>query len=222
MTRDAALLIAKKLKALSEKSESGEKFSAEKKLKAFCLLYGLDIDEYSTETIRASIPFTTQNEKILLSSIMCMILEVDAVRGRVENESFIFQCTQRQLEDILEAFDFYKNMYSDYVDGILFALINKNEIKNKKLSSSEFKMDDMTPEERKEYLGRLNGVKTGQSEEANRSNQNVNEESPPDADLNGIAQQNKKNKKTERIQRMLSTVEQNKWVKKVRAKIFLN
>lgn len=225
MTRDVAISIAKKLKALSESAESGEKLSAEKKLKAFCILYELDLDEYSTETVRAIIPFANQNEKILLSSIMCMIMEVDAVKGRVDGETFVFQCTSRQLEDITDAFNFYKNIYSDYVDGILFAIINKNEIKNRKPVTSEFKMEDMTPEEKMEYLDRMNHISAGSGDEANRPKQDETKNTPKSSghiNSSGIDEQNRTNKKNERIQRMFSIVEQNKWIKKVRPKFFLS
>ena len=225
MNRDAAIAIAKKLRALAEKSIDGERVASTKKLHEFCFKHGLDEDEYSIETIKVAISFNGENEKLLLSSIMCMILEVDAVKGKQCDEKLIFQCTTRQLEDIVEAFTHYKKVYQDYAYGAVIAIINRNEIKNKKTSKSEFKMEDMTEDERKEYdelmsRGKIEPVQqkdqSGSTESVKTEEETSNKSADRDAEQNRLA------KKNDRIQRMLMVVEQNQWVKKIKSKLFLS
>lgn len=224
MTRDAALVIAKKLKALAEKSEAGERTTATKKLKEFCFKHGLDEEEYSLETIKAVIPFAGYNERMLLSSIMCMVLEVDGVKGRVEDNKFVFQCTPRQFDDIIDAFQYYKKVYEDYAEGAMLAIITRNEIKNKRTAPTEFKMEDMTEEERKEYDELINRGKLEHMPPPEQSGDPMTGSfdaglPPPSPTPND--EQIKQAKKNERIQRMFMVVEQNKWVKKIKAKLFL-
>ena len=216
MTRDAAIIIAKKLKALAEKSVGGEKDASTKKLGEFCIKHGLDADEYSIEIIKVASPFVGANEKLLLSCIMCMILEVDGVRGKIENDHLIFQCTDRQYDDIMDAFSHYKKIYYDYVDGAMLAIINRNEIKNRKCGGPEFKMEDMTDAERQEYEDFMTRNRSDPPEPENKQ---PTESNMSDEERSSDAERTVK--KNERIQRMFMAVESNKWIKKIKAKFFL-
>jgi hypothetical protein len=130
MTKSAALKIARKLKALAEKSDGGERDVAREKLKSFCKKHNLDEEEYATETIKVSIGFANEAERILLSNILCMILETDIVKGSVLNNVYQFKCTPRQFELIRDAFGYYRKILGDYTDSFLTALVSKYKIGN--------------------------------------------------------------------------------------------
>jgi len=220
MTRDAAVEIAKKLKALAEKaSEEGERSTASKKLQEFCTKHGLDADEYSIETIKATIPFNGDQEKMLLSAVMCMVLEVDGVKGRIEDGKFIFQCTPRQFDDIVDAFRHYKKIYYDYVDGVMTSMITKNQIVNKKPAPTAFKMDDMTDDERSEYETVMREQRAGQEPPKDQSGSippSQSSSAPSNDELES------RNRKDDRIRRVFCVMEENRWVKKIRTKLFLH
>lgn len=217
MTHDSAVDIAKKLKVLAEKAiEPGERATASKKLHEFCVKHGLDEAEYEVETIRVSISYTNDQEKILLSGVMCMVLETEAVKGTDENGVLTFRCTQRQFEDITDAFSHYKKIYYDYVDGVMSSLITKNRIVNRKPAKSEFKMDDMTDDERKTYEETVKDTqppKTAQSGQTELP-KSVPTSSPTDDETC-------KGRKDDRVRRVFMVMEETPWVKKVRAKLFL-
>lgn len=217
MTHAAAVEIAKKLRALAEKaSEAGERSTASKKLQEFCVKHGLDADEYVVETIKVSVPYANDQEKSLLSAVMCMVLEVDHVKGIDERGIFTFRCTQRQFDDIADAFSHYKKIYYDYVDGVMSSLITKNRIVNQKPVKPQFKMDDMTDEERKTYE---ETIRAGQPP---RTDQSGSKETPKSVPNQSSAEETAcKDRKDDRIRRVFMVMEETPWVKKVRPKLFL-
>jgi hypothetical protein len=217
MTHDAAVEIAKKLKALAEKAtEVGEKSSASKKLHEFCIKHDLDATEYEIETIKVSVPYTNEQEKALLSGVMCMVLEVDNVRGADTGNMLTFRCTQRQFEDITEAFQHYKKIYYDYADGVVASLITKNKIVNRKPAKIAFKMDDMTDDERLAYEAIMRNnrpTQTDQSGQTESPNTTTNRR-PSEIDTC-------KEQKDDRIRRVFMVMEELPWVKKIRPRLFL-
>lgn len=142
MTRDDAISVVKKLKALAEKSEGGERSSAMEKLKSFCFKHDLDADDYSVETVHASISYQSEQERVILSNVLCMVMGVDQVKGTIKNGAYHFQCSARELENIRDAFAYYKKLYYEYADILVVALVSRNEVGNKKKASKEFKFDD--------------------------------------------------------------------------------
>ncbi len=217
MTHDSAVAIAKKLKALAEKAtEPGECAAAAKKLREFCGKHGLDDAEYDIETIKVSVPYANDQEKSLLSAVMCMVLEVDHVKGIDERGIFTFRCTQRQFDDIADAFSHYKKIYYDYVDGVMASLITKNRIVNQKPSKPQFKMDDMTDEERKTY------EETMRAGQPPQTDQSGSKETPKSVPNQASAEEAAcKDRKDDRIRRVFMVMEETPWVKKVRPKLFL-
>ena len=217
MTHAAAVEIAKKLRALAEKaSEAGERSTASKKLQEFCVKHGLDADEYVVETIKVSVPYANDQEKSLLSAVMCMVLEVDSVKGTDNRSAFTFRCTQRQFDDITDAFGHYKKIYYDYADGVMASLITKNRIVNQKPSKPQFKMDDMTDEERKTY------EETMRAGQPPQTDQSGSKETPKSVPNQASAEEAAcKDRKDDRIRRVFMVMEETPWVKKVRPKLFL-
>lgn len=216
MNRATALELAKKLRALAERSDAGEQSAARKKLIEFCTRHGLDVDDFSFDLVRVSVKFTNEQERTMLSSIMCMILEVDAVKGRVVENEMQFQCTQPQFDDIIDAFNYYKKMYYDYVDGIVAAIVVRHEIRNKKPAAVEFKMDPMTEEEQAEYDSFLKEHQP-KVEPVEKST-----ESLPPTPVDVQAEQQREAEKRDRLSRMVTVMESRPWTKKVRAKLFLD
>ena len=214
MTHDDAVAIAKKLKALAEKSTGGENDVATKKLVEFCNKYNLDVDEYAIETIRATVPFANEQEKTLLSSIMCMVMGVNAVSGTVKDGVFIFRCTSSQFEDIVDAFKHYKKIYYDYIDGVMAALIVKNEIVNKKTQETGFQMDEMTEEERMKY----ESLTKPEPQPTEKTDTSSSTDSAPTEPKKSSADEERSQ---DRIRRVFMVMEENRWVKKVKSRFFL-
>ena len=217
MTHDSAVAIAKKLKALAEKAtEPGECAAAAKKLREFCGKHGLDDAEYDIETVKVSISYTNAQEKTLLSAVMCMVLETDAVKGTDENGVLTFRCTHRKFEDITDAFDYYKKIYYDYVDGVMSSLITKNRIVNKKPSKPEFRMDEMTEDERKAYEDAVQKASPPRMDQSGQTEPPKSVPTPPPTD-----DETCKGRKDDRVRRVFMVMEETPWVKKVRPKLFL-
>lgn len=216
MTHESAVEIAKKLKALAEKAtEAGEQTAASKKLSEFCIKHDLDTAEYDIETIKVSVSYANVQEKTLLSGVMCMILEVDAVVGTDENNVLTFRCTQRQFEDITDAFSHYKKIYYDYVDGVVSSMVTKNRIVNRKPPKTQFKMDDMTDDERRSYDETMRNNQPPQTEQSGSTKPLKSVPTSP------TDESSRKDRADDRIRRVFMVMEETPWVKKVRPKLFL-
>ncbi len=213
MTQDQAIATAKKLKALATKSEGGEKYAASEKLKSFCLKHDLDPDDFSVDTVRASISYANEQERTILSSVMCMVMETDKVRGTNKDNVFSFECTTRQLENITDAYKHYKKVYYDYVDAFLMVMIVKNEIGNtKKTQEKEFKFDDEPTDVNTE---------TSASSEPPPSQSDESDLPPPPSPPTKQAVEDEI-KKQQIIQKMLFIVDPSPWKAKSKVKFFLS
>lgn len=224
MSRNEAIEVAKKLKALAEKAVGPEQDNAKQKLRAFCEKHDLNEDEYATEQIKVSVSYKNQQERDLLSNVMCMVLETDNVKGTDKNNSFSFKCTPYQFELIRDAFSYYKKMYNDYCEAILIAIVTKNQIINTK-KETPFQMEPMTEEEKKEWEEKIKESRQPsdqqeESTEEKRSEKESNSSPPPVSE--SIPDKTEVDKKNERISRMLYAVEPRKWEPpRPKAKLFL-
>ena len=223
MTRPEAIEIARKLKALSEKAVDHEKANATQKLKAFCSKHGLDEDEYSTEQVRVSISYKNQEERNLLSNVMCMIMESDHVKGTDKNGAFSFFCSPYEFELIKGAYSYYKKVYREYCEAVLIAMVTKNEITNMNKSAKPFEMEPMTEDEKKEWDEKLKSMQPTEPEpEASQDDSAAKDGQVPPKEQTPKTESDQ-NKQQDRIGKLLFVMEQNKWQRPPpRAKLFLD
>jgi hypothetical protein len=220
-TRNEAIEVAKKLKALAEKAIDHEKANAVQKLKSFCQKHDLNEDEYATDLIRASVNYKNQEERSLLSNVLCMVMETDNVRGTDKNNSFSFQCTPYQFGLIKNAYSYYRNLYREYCEAILIAMVTKNEIINTKKNEKPFQMEPMTDEERQKFESQFT-----QEPAPEPTPDDTAQKEPPTASLPPPPpppSQESLNKRQERIAKFLFVMDPNKWTApKPMAKLFLS
>ena len=78
MNRNKILELAKKIKALAEKGNGGERNAAKEKLERICQKYNISDSELSIseETKNYYIVINDKNERDLLINVSCMILDV--------------------------------------------------------------------------------------------------------------------------------------------------
>lgn len=221
MTKQEAIAVAKKLKALAEKSSGGEKSVALEKLKSFCEKYNLDADEYETEQIKVSITYNNEHERSLLSNVLCMIMESDQVKGKIVGSSYVFSCTPRQFENIKDAFAYYKKAMNEYIDSFLVALVTKNGITNQK-APDVFRFDPMDDTEAQKYNAEFSKKIEEESEKTKEEpspQQEPKESVPP---TQPTQRSDEEVRRADRIQRMLMVVDVPKWEPKKKARLFLS
>lgn len=211
MTRESAIEVIKKLKTLAEKSTGAESERAREKLQSYCLKYNIDPDDYSVDEYDASMSFSNEQERMLLSNIVSMIMKSNQVKGRIKNNAMHFRCTLKQLQDIKDAFSHYKKIYYDYVDAVLVAIVSKNQITNTSTEQNKnFEYEFMTDEERREY----EEIKKSLDAHVKKDSDQVpQEENILDED---------KIKQNERIEKLMMVMDENKWKPLKKLGLFLN
>jgi hypothetical protein len=151
-----------------------------------------------------------------------MVMESDNVRGTDKSGSFSFQCTPYQFELIKDAYAYYRNVYREYCEAILIAMITKNEIVNTKKSDKPFQMEEMTEEERKEWDETLKKMAPAPDEPKDPAAGDTAKSDGVPPPQRPPAPPTDESKRNERISRILFVMEPNKWEKpKPRAKLFL-
>lgn len=211
MNRNEALSIAKKLKSLAEGTVGSERNVAEKKLRVFCEKHSLDVNEFSTDTVRVNVSYENSQEREILKGIISMILCSSSVSATDKNNTFSFRCTQHQYNDILDAFEHYKVTYYEYLHDVSVAFVLKNELYNKEPEKPTCPMEEMTDEEKKTYADLVNA----------KSN-DVSESSEKPSPSGKTKEENAKwNRHRQSVRQLLSVVPQNKWYRRFVPKLFL-
>jgi hypothetical protein len=226
MNRDQSIEMARKLRALAEKAEGGEKESAAKKLARFCQKHGLDEEEYSTEQIRVKIAYKNQEERSLLSNVMCMVMESDNVKGTDKDNTFSFLCSPYQFDLIKDAYAYYRKLYREYCEAVLLAMVVRNEIGNTKKSNDKpFSMEEMNEEEKKEWEETMQKMQQPAPQEEPPKDpppEQTAEKGPPQPPP-PPPEPNAEAKKQERAHKILFVMEPNKWERpRPKAKLFLS
>lgn len=221
-TRNEAIEVARKLRALAESAKDAEKANATQKLKSFCDKHGLNEEEYSTESIRVSIAYKNKEERALLSNVLCMVMESNNVKGDDKNNSFSFRCTPYQFELIKDAFSYYRKMYTELCEAVLVAMVTKNEIVNKTKPDKPFEMEPMTPEERKQFENQFTN-EPPPPEKPDGDTASKQSEVPPSEPQSPPPSQQEVVQKQDWINRFLFILESKKWsAPKPKAKLFLS
>ena len=130
MNRNKILELAKKIKALAEKGNGGERNAAKEKLERICQKYNISDSELSIseETKNYYIVINDKNERDLLINVSCMILDVPGFKWKEKNNCICIHLTQSEYENINNAFEYYRDMYNDYKRYLMQGIISRHAI----------------------------------------------------------------------------------------------
>jgi hypothetical protein len=125
--------LAKKLKALSDRGEGGEKFNAEMKLKQLMHKYNLTIDDIEDDTIlRREFKYKRGQEQIFIQSIRLVVGRKPRVmsykKGFGGYNTFLVDCTQFQFIEVHAIFNFFWPRYQTDLEAFNLAFIYKNRL----------------------------------------------------------------------------------------------
>jgi len=138
MNRDKILNLAKKVKALADKGSDGEKNAARDRLTKICQKYNISEDELIVleEVNDFFIYVSDPLEKELLKNVVCMVLSVKGFRWKERNNCIKLKMTSSDFGNVNQAFEHYRDMFSNYKKHLLDAIIIKNDIYCKKVDPS--------------------------------------------------------------------------------------
>lgn len=130
MNRNKIIELAKKIKALAEKGKDGERNAAKEKLDRICEKYNISDEEISIseETHNYYIIINDLNERDLLINICCMILDIPGLKWKEKNNCVCIHITKSEYNNIISAFEYYRDMYNDYKRYLMQGIISRHAI----------------------------------------------------------------------------------------------
>ena len=130
MNRNKIIELAKKIKALAEKGKGGERIAAKERLERIYEKYNISPSEISTsdESKDYYIVINDQNERELLINICCMIMDVPGLKWKEKNNCICIRIKLSEYENIVSAFEYYRDMYNDYKRYLMQGIIARNII----------------------------------------------------------------------------------------------
>lgn len=120
--------LLKKLHALAERGDAGERETAEAALERLSKKYGIVIDELDAEAIKAfAFHFHGDDEEQLLVQTAWKVTNSLGSCSRKSNQ-LIIHCTEAQKLEIEFLFDFYKRVWEQEREMLLRAFVQKHNI----------------------------------------------------------------------------------------------
>ncbi len=160
--------LLRKLHALAERGNGGEKINAQRKLEKFMQKYGITEKELEKETLEhCEFTFHGTRECSLLVQIIYKVLN-DRNRcygfrysysGRSVKNKLGCEATPAQKIEIEFLFDFYKRLYKREEEFFFAAFVQKHKL------FGDLKDDDIPAEQNKEDYMRMAQLMKGMSEE---------------------------------------------------------
>lgn len=121
--------LLKKLHALAERGEAGEREAAKAALERLSKKYGIAIDELDTEEVKVfEFEFHGDDEKQLLIQIAWKVTNSLGNCSQKSNQLFVVHCTESQYIEIEFLFDFYKRVWEQEREMLLRAFVDKHGI----------------------------------------------------------------------------------------------
>jgi hypothetical protein len=125
--------LAKKLKALSDRGEGGERFNAEVKLKQLMEKYNISFEDIEDDTIlMREFNYKRGQEQILIQSIRSVVGRKPKIlnykKGYGKQTTFLVECTQYQFIEAQAVFNFYWPRNQADLDAFRLAFIYKNNL----------------------------------------------------------------------------------------------
>lgn len=139
MTDSKKIELAKKLKALAEQGEAGEKQVAEFKLKEFMRKHGITDEDIESEKIEAYFFYIGPDSEKLKTTLLNQICGTMglSIRGPIAvkdkrkykmKEDFGVHCTASQYIEISAKFEFYKNILKSDLKTFIYAFAMKHDL----------------------------------------------------------------------------------------------
>lgn len=171
MDRQTILELIKKVKKLADAGVEGEAEAAKEKFKRLCKKYNFSEEDFvSVEPpTNRIILIRNKYDKILLSNIICMVLEVPAFHWSESKNSVKIKLTDPQYSDIISAYDYYKSMFDDYCRYLIHGIMSRNAIGYipKPKSSESTKPEDVKSNDKDSENTENSSEKSGRSEDHN-------------------------------------------------------
>lgn len=130
MTKEAIRELVRKVKKLADSGIAGEAESAKIKYQLLCKKYSFSDSDFVEldESYNRYFIYRHAQDRLLLSNVICMILDVAVFQCGENNNMFRVKLTDEQYRDITNAFNYYKAMYDDYSRYLMQGIIARNAI----------------------------------------------------------------------------------------------
>lgn len=129
---DRILELAKKLKALAERGEGGEKTNAVDQLKKLIEKYNLDLEDINSVRLQYRIfAFDINNElhkKFVRQIISAVIGQKDLYYAGLIHNNWAVEIDDYQYVEISEKIDYYWPIFNNELDIFYTAFVHKNEL----------------------------------------------------------------------------------------------
>ena len=153
---DKIIELAKKLKALTERGEGGEKINAHRMLRDLMNKHDISLDQIE-EVSREKRQFTFKaNQQKLFTQIAAMVMgrAVEFWRIKGKRNVLLIECTVAEFLEIQAAFDFFWEAYERELKVFDKAFIYRNNLLPKDVIVTDEPMDQ-------EELGKLTSMMRG-------------------------------------------------------------
>ena len=121
--------LLKKLHALAERGEAGEREAAEAALERLTKKYSITIDELDTEEVKVfEFEFHGDDEKQLLIQIAWKVTNSLGNYSRKSTQLLVIRCTEAQKLEIEFLFDFYRRVWEQQREMLLRSFVHKHSI----------------------------------------------------------------------------------------------
>lgn len=157
MTRAVLITKLRKILALAERGESGERIAAEHLLEELLDKHGLTLEDITPEpeTRKCSFTYETTLERDLLIQIAVMVTDNAAFSyGQARHENVVqLELTVAQQAEVITYFSVYRPALQRELHHTLVAFLQANEIFPTTVESVD--EDDLSPEDRRVHVRSL-------------------------------------------------------------------
>ena len=152
-----AIELAKKLKALADRGEGGEKYNAQEKLKELLTRTGLTYDDLESEhKTERFFPYKKQYELIMMQCILYVMgKDVNIWDVRNRRTRVCVECSISEEIEIKAMYEFYSRAFQKELKLFQTAFIYKNNLLPPDAGESSGKSD---PEEVKKIRSMMDGI----------------------------------------------------------------
>ena len=159
-----ALELAKKLKALADRGEGGEKVNAQMQLERIIKLHGITIEQVEGEEKKwAYFKVSKTNRSLFIQVVSSVLNEVKTYSDSNRKGYVVLNCTAAESIEIRFKFDFYWKLYQEELDIFYTAFIHKNDIyhpNGRTLNPTELSQSELERLQRVKDMVR--GIKKGE------------------------------------------------------------
>lgn len=150
----------RKLLALAERGEGGEKDTAQRMLEKMMLKYGLTLDDLEVETTRYYyFPFKTKFERLLLFQVYCKVLDDSNISYRQGVRRIGFLLTMPQYIQMDMMYSILKLDLVNHIERSVLAFITANDLFASSSASPDKEHTKEELEELEAMMALMRGIK---------------------------------------------------------------